>query len=275
MILKIAFILLLVVFIVMCIAYRYRNPYKLIMVFGKKGSGKSTLLTKLALKYQKAGRPVYANTAVPGCYLINALDVGFFDIPKNAVIFIDEASMYWDNRNFKNFKKEYQDYFRYQRQYRHTVYLFSQSFDVDKKLRDLCDQMYLVKCYLNVFSVARRVNKTITIVHADSGGTGESHIADDLAFDSLFFFWAGSVRITWIPKYTKFFKSYNPPPLPEGKEPVLCPPAVRVKKDWRYYVLLSRMVLFSVRTIFFSLPVVKKCQSVIEKAKVWIGSRNR
>ena len=28
---------------------KYRNPYKLYMVFGKKGSGKTTLMTKLAL----------------------------------------------------------------------------------------------------------------------------------------------------------------------------------------------------------------------------------
>ena len=30
------------------LAYKYRNPYKLIMVFGKKGAGKTTFLTKLA-----------------------------------------------------------------------------------------------------------------------------------------------------------------------------------------------------------------------------------
>ena len=29
---------------------KYRNPYKLIMVIGKKGSGKTTLMVKLSLK---------------------------------------------------------------------------------------------------------------------------------------------------------------------------------------------------------------------------------
>ena len=38
---------------------KYRNPYKLYMVFGKKGSGKTTLMTKLALQYQKKGWRVY------------------------------------------------------------------------------------------------------------------------------------------------------------------------------------------------------------------------
>ena len=49
----------------MAFAYRYRNPYKLIMIFGKKGSGKTTLLTKLSLRYLKAGRPVYSNVPYP------------------------------------------------------------------------------------------------------------------------------------------------------------------------------------------------------------------
>lgn len=255
----------------MCIAYKYRNPYKLIMVFGKKGSGKSTLLTKLALRYQKAGRPVYANTAVPGCYLINARELGFHHIPENAVIFIDEASMYWDNRNFKNFKTEYQNYFRYQRQYRHTVYLFSQSFDVDKKLRDLCDQMYLVTCMGNIFSVARRVNKTITIVHADSGGTGESHIADDLRFDSILLFWAGSVRLTWIPKYTRYFKSYNPPPLPQGKEAVLCPAVVLPKRGLKDYVEIGNLVLSGLWLRLVSTRCGQIIQETIQKIKTRQG----
>ena len=34
---------------------KYRNPYKLYMVFGKKGSGKTTYMTKLAITYQKKG----------------------------------------------------------------------------------------------------------------------------------------------------------------------------------------------------------------------------
>lgn len=214
-------VLLLLLLCFMLYAYRYRNPYKLIMVFGKKGSGKTTLLTKLTLRYLKKGVPVYSNVYIPGAYLFDPYDIGFKDIPPNSVLMIDEVGLIWDSRDFKSFKKEYRDYFKYQRQYRHTVYLLSQSFDIDKKLRDLTDQMYLIKCYCNVFSVARRINKCITIVHADSG-TGESHLADDMQFDSLFLFWAGSIKVTLIPKYTKYFESFNPPELPPGQY-ALCP----------------------------------------------------
>lgn len=61
----------------------------------------------------------------------------------------------------------------------------------------------------------------ITIVHADSG-TGESHLADDMQFDSLLLFWAGSIKVTWIPKYTKFFDSFAAPELSPGQY-ALCP----------------------------------------------------
>lgn len=229
---------LLAVFVLMVFAFRYRNPHKLIMVFGKKGSGKTTLLTKIALQHLKHGRQVYSTVPVPGCYLFNATDIGFKSIPAGAVVLIDEVGMIWDNRDFKSFKKEYRDYFKLQRHYFHTVYLFSQSFDIDKKLRDLTDQMYLVRCYFNVFSVARRINKSITIVHPDSG-SGESHLADDMQFDSLLLFWAGSIKLTWIPKYTKYFDSFAAPELPD-QQYVLCP-ALQLpysnKKEHFLYVL--------------------------------------
>lgn len=202
-------------------AYHYRNPYKLIMIFGKKGSGKTTLLTKLSLRYLKAGRPVYSNVPIPGAYLFDPYDIGFKAIPPGAVIFIDEVGMIWDSRDFKSFKQQYRDYFKLQRHYHHTVYLLSQSFDIDKKLRDLTDQMYLIRSFCNVFSVARRINKTITIVHPDSG-TGESHLADDMQFDSLLLFWAGSVKFTFIPRYTRYFDSFEAPELKEA-DYVLCP----------------------------------------------------
>ena len=47
---------------------KYRNPYKLYMVFGRKGSGKTTLMNKLAQQYLKKGWSVYSNSDIPGCY---------------------------------------------------------------------------------------------------------------------------------------------------------------------------------------------------------------
>ena len=177
------FIFLVGVFLIFFIAYhvvKYRNPYKLFMVFGKKGAGKSTLMCKLALKYSKKGRPVYCNVPIPGTYYFNVDQIGCKGFPENSVVMIDEVGMIWDNRNFKSFREDVRDYFKLQRHYRHTVYLFSQSFDVDKKLRDLTDNMYLIRNFFNCFTIARRITKTITIVHAGQGNETTASLADDM-----------------------------------------------------------------------------------------------
>ena len=64
-----------------CMVYRYRNPYKLVMVFGKKGSGKTTLLTKLALQSLKRGYEVYSTVDVPGCHTFDVNLVGKYVFP--------------------------------------------------------------------------------------------------------------------------------------------------------------------------------------------------
>lgn len=204
--------LMLTCFMVLLVyAYLYRNPYRLIMVFGKKGSGKTTMIVKLTQKYIKRGIKVYSTVPVPGAYLFDVKEIGFSHFDAGSVIFIDEVGMIWDNRNFKNFLTEVRDYFKLQRHYKHTVYLFSQSFDVDLKLRNLTDSMYLTKTYFNVISIARRVNRSITIVHPS--GEGESRIADDLDFAPLLAFWTFPVRITWIPAWTRYFDSFEVPKL--------------------------------------------------------------
>ena len=195
-------------------AWRYRNPYKLYMVFGKKGSGKTTLMIKLSIRYRKHGWKVYSDREIPGCYLFDIADFGKVQFPPDSLILVDEVGLIWDNRNFKNFPEHVKRYFKYQRQYRNVVYLFSQSFDVDKKIRDLTDHLYIVSNVLNCFSIARRVTKKITVVHADKSAQGESKIVDDYNIDSIWMCMFGSMIVTYIPKYVKYFKSYDPPQLP-------------------------------------------------------------
>lgn len=209
------YIFVVLLFYILYKAYKYRNPYKLYMVFGKKGSGKTTLMNKLAIRYRKKGWKVYSDREIPGCYLFDISDFGKILFPPNSLVLIDEVGLIWDNRNFKSFPEHVKRYFKYQRQYRNVVYLFSQSFDVDKKIRDLTDHLYIVSNLLNIFSVARRVTKKITIVHADHSAQGESKIVDDYNLDSIFLALFGGIEITYIPKYVKYFKSFDPPPLLE------------------------------------------------------------
>jgi hypothetical protein len=201
------------VVVVAVLAFRYRNPYKLVMVFGKKGSGKTTFLVKTAVRYIRRGRPVYSTVYVPGAYLFDVNEVGRMSFPEGAVILVDEVGMVWDNRNFKRFREDVRDYFKLQRHYRHTVYLFSQTFDIDVKLRNLTDTMYLCRCYMGWLSVARRIRRDIVLVHPE--GESESRIADDLQFEPLLFslFGARTWIFTYIPRWVCFFDSYEAPAL--------------------------------------------------------------
>lgn len=188
----------------------YKNDYDLTMIFGKKGSGKTTLLTKYCLEYLSKGWHVYSNTELYGANILDVQKIGHYDFPQNSLLIIDEVGMIWDNRNFKSFSSDVRDFFKLQRHKKVKCILASQSFDVDKKLRDLCDTMYLCSKKFGVFSIAKKIIKFPTIHNGnDSQNDNESFLTDDYKF-SFFFFW----RLTFIPRYIMFFNSFECEPLP-------------------------------------------------------------
>ena len=178
------------------------------MVFGKKGSGKTTYLTKQAYKHLRRGWKVYSTVAIPGVELFNVHDISQGRVfPEHSLVLIDEVGIIWDNRNFKNFSNNTRDYFKFQRQYKNKVILFSQTFDIDLKLRNLTDTMFLLKNGARIFSVARRIDKRITIQNGEDGKA--STLVDDYRFAPLLS--SGSIDITFIPRWVPFFSSYDPP----------------------------------------------------------------
>lgn len=206
--------ILLIIFIVllppfMYLSKKYRNPYRLIMVFGKKGSGKTTLLAKTAYKGLKKGKTVYSTEQVPGVIRFDADIIGQKTFPENSVVLLDEAGMKFDSRDFKTFPKSVRNYFKYQRHEKNTVYLFSQSFDLDKKIRDLTDEMYLCTCHFSIISIARRIKKNFKIVEASA--QGESRIADNLEFEPLWLslFGVRTCIVTFIPHWSPLFNSHE------------------------------------------------------------------
>ena len=209
-ILLIIFAPVLLIFLVLLITRRWMNPYKLYLVFGKKGSGKSTYLCRLAFKYMKKGYAVYTNMydmMIPGVRLFDIDQLGDFVPCQNSLLLLDEVGMIWDNRNYKNFKPSVRDFFKLQRHYKVICYLASQTFDVDKKLRDLTDGMILNINVLNVFSLGKTIRRHITLTQSTS--EAESRIAEDLKFTP---FW--NWHLTYIPKWAKLFNSYDVPELP-------------------------------------------------------------
>lgn len=195
----------------------YLNPYKLIFVFGKKGSGKSTLLEKLSHQYLKKGWTVYS-TEVTGEFsfttydpaVINPIspkDIYHFNFPERSAIFIDEVSLIWDNRNFKNMDPKVVEWFRYQRHHKCRVYLFSQSFDIDKKLRDLCDEMYIVGKFARVLVRAKRIIRKPVVVHPSP--EAPARIDEDLIVDGPLMAFFGGRIYAWIPYWARTFNSFK------------------------------------------------------------------
>lgn len=189
---------------------KYLNPYRLFLVFGKKGSGKSTYLVKLARKHLKRGWTVYTNMDelfMPGVRHFKIQHLGDFVPERRSLLLLDEVGMIWDARDYKCFKPQVRDFFKLQRHYHVKVYMASQTFDVDKKLRDLCDGMFLHTNVGRVFTVGKRITRKIVIVEATA--EAESRISENLVICP---FWDWT--FTYIPKWAKLFDSHAVPDKP-------------------------------------------------------------
>lgn len=190
---------------------KYLNPYKLYLVFGKKGSGKSTYLVKLAQQHLEKGWLVYTNMEelfMPGVRHFNIQHLGDFVPPANSLLLLDEVGMIWDNRDYKVFKSCVRDFFKLQRHYHVKVYMASQTFDVDKKLRDLTDGMFLHQNIARVFTVGKRISRKVVLTQSTS--EAESRISEDLV---MMPFW--NWTYTYIPKWSKYFDSHSIPDKPQ------------------------------------------------------------
>lgn len=189
---------------------RYRNPWRLYLVFGKKGSGKSSYLIKLAYRYLKRGWVVYTNMedcVIPGVRIININHIGDYVPEAHSLLLLDEVGMVWDNRDFKKFRTEVRDFFKLQRHYKVLCYLASQTFDVDKKIRDLTDGMMLCTNVMTAWSLGRTISRRFVLTTPQ--GDSESRISEQLVFEP---FWRW--HLTYIPRYAKGYDSFQTPDKP-------------------------------------------------------------
>lgn len=238
MIIKFILILLFILFLYFYhVSKSFNNPYKLVMIFGKKGSGKNTLLTKLSIKYNKLGYTVFSDSQIFNTYKLDPNWITKYDFPYNSVIMIEEAGIIWDNRNYKAFSNEFRDFFKLQRHHHVIVYLCSQSFDIDKKLRDLTDEMYLCTNIMGIFSVAKRINKKITIHKSSSDDSSND---DSFLTESFSFGFPWEHIYTYIPRYIQFFNSFHVEKkgvdIPKYRYEFLNENELFKLQDYKYYV---------------------------------------
>lgn len=182
---------------------KYLSPYTFTLVFGKKGVGKSLSMQKDILKHLKRGWKVYAdsNTHIKDVVMIDASKIYTYRFPRNSLIVIDEINLLWDNRDFKKFDKNIQDWFREQRKKGIKIIAYSQTFDCDKKLRDLTDTLAIQRKFMRVWTVRRYYVKTPRIISAEEA-RDTARIADDYVKVPLLF---RGVDFTYIPKYIKHY----------------------------------------------------------------------
>lgn len=203
----VAGIILVLLSVTVFFGIKYKNPYKLIMVFGKKGTGKTTFLTRLAYEYKGKGKVYCTDSTIANTYYFDPSLFGEYDFEEESLILCDEVSLLWSNRQFKSFSKDTERWFRLMRHKKCRCYLFSQTFDIDKKIRDLVDGMYLMTKKFNCIAWAKQIDKSMVLTEAE--GDAESRIAENLHFVSFLLWPFGSRIFTWIPKYSKMFDSFS------------------------------------------------------------------
>lgn len=198
-----------------------------ILYFGLPGCGKTTLLTKLAYDASKKDKydNIYCNVkiSVPGVTYISNDCIGKYKLA-NGLILIDEATLFADNRSYKEFDKQKIEYFLEHRHFNVDIILFTQQWDgIDRKIRVITDRVYYV--YKGVllghwFTTYYRIPYGIIIPDKKSNGEKLGEIIQGYCKPNLL------IRLfapkVYRPKYYKYFDSWEQPyrpPLPACYKP--------------------------------------------------------
>lgn len=130
--------------------------------FGKPRSGKTTYLANYVRKNDRNKKlnkmlsflpfqpfhvydKIYSTDYIRGTYKINAYDIGMFKPQENSLILIPEGGVWFNNRLSKLIPKHCTDFFAMHGHYHCDIVWDSQSVDVDKKLRNRSERLYIVK----------------------------------------------------------------------------------------------------------------------------------
>lgn len=191
------------------------------LYFGLPGCGKSTLLSSFALKGLRKRSPyknVYCNVHlnIEGIIYIDPMDLGKYNI-HDGIVLIDEATIAFDSRDYKNFSKNLVSFFMLHRHYNVDIYLFSQGWDtVDRKIRIITDRVYYV--YKGIFTghwFTRWYRVPYDIIIPDPKKNTEKlgEIIQGYCKPGILGRIFGG-RL-YRPRYYKYFDSWEAPALPE------------------------------------------------------------
>jgi predicted AAA+ superfamily ATPase len=149
------------------------SRHKLEIVIGAKRSGKTLYLVQLAVKHLKrrgVSGLVFSNFGI-GEELHD--DYWNYSYPAESLLLIDEVGIIHDNRDFKKFEGACRDFYKNQGKNKLFICLSSQTVDVDKKIRDLADNIYLVERKFEFFRLISRYKQVIRLEKSKTDKGGE------------------------------------------------------------------------------------------------------
>lgn len=142
--------------------------------FGVPGSGKTSMAALLSRYSRNEHVNVLSNFELKGAYKVDASDLGVYDMSfegDGCHCILDEASSDFDNRNFKKFaSSDAKDYFSFHRHQNNMVDVFSQGYDIDKRIRDrtaASGLFHLKKFVIPGFVFYRQIRKILFIKKDD------------------------------------------------------------------------------------------------------------
>lgn len=188
-------------------AVRMKDPWCLKLTFGKMGVGKTGLIAKLAMKdlQDDTFKRVYTTIGVPGTYKFDFKEVieNNLTFPPESSIYVDEFGLVYNNRDFKSFPEQTRRWFKYIRQSRCKLTVYSQAPDIDKAVRDLCHSYSMLR-RIGPFVIEFEISKNID-VGSDLQGNGQ--LIDNYFKLGLI----GGIKFHYLPRYFELWKSYDPP----------------------------------------------------------------
>ncbi len=146
--------------------------------FGVPGAGKTSVAAWLSDRDTKKGIRVLSNVEIDGAYKLDQEDLGQVDMSfggQGCHVVYDEASIDFDNRNHSNFARSFArslkpKYFSMHRHMTNMVDVFSQGYDIDKRIRDrTCSSglFYLSRFPIKGFIFYRKIKKVFFIKKED------------------------------------------------------------------------------------------------------------
>ena len=190
------------------------------LYFGLPGCGKTTMLSALALKgvRDKRYQYVYSNVHlnIPGVIFIDNECIGKYEL-RDCLLLIDEATLFADSRDYKQFSKSRMEYFLEHRHRNVDIVLFTQQWDgVDRKIRVITDRVYYVfKPFLLGHWLTKCWKIPYGILFPDPKRSGDKlgEIVQGYSKPNIFVR-LFAVRL-WRPLYYKYFDSWELTPLPD------------------------------------------------------------